>query len=102
MTCDCDISVNKGCGCCPDCQCGSEIVDCCENKADKFLDLACEAHHKLLKKKMMDAFEAKIGAKMTKVANLCVDTALVYMKEHMKDIDDKQQFEEKLMEIFKK
>ncbi|MCL2473969.1 MAG: hypothetical protein FWF23_03600 [Alphaproteobacteria bacterium] len=114
MTCDsghCDINSKHevkhshagkckcGCGC--ECDCGCGIQDCCDSKADKFLELACEAHHKLLKKKMMAAFEAKIGAKMDRVATLVVDTALVYMKEHMKDMDNKQVFEDKLMEIFK-
>ena len=92
--CGCDCGCSCGCGC----DCYGESFD---TKADTFMALACEAHHKLLKKKMMAAFEAKIGAKMDKVANLAVDTALIYMKEHMKDIDDKQAFENKLMEIFK-
>jgi len=80
------------------CRCGCTCSD--ESKADEFLDLATAAHHELLKQKMKDAFEAKIGKKMDKVADLVVDTALVYMKDAMVEQQTQEKFEDKLMEIF--
>ena len=72
-----------------------------ESRADDFLCLAKIAHRKLLKKKMMAAFEAKIGKKMDEVADLVVSTALVYMQDEMNEDTAREQYEAKLMDIFK-
>jgi len=98
-SCDCGCGCNSGCTCgCAEggvCRCGGS---CGGNKADEFLAVA---HHELLKEKMKAAFEARIGKKMDKVANLVVETALVYMKDKMAERQSRERFEDKLMEIFR-
>ncbi|MDD3030484.1 MAG: hypothetical protein PHS57_09485 [Alphaproteobacteria bacterium] len=69
-------------------------------KAEELFLLAKEAHRKLLKQKMMAAFEAKIGKKMDRVAALAVETALVYMQDKMKEKNERERFDQNLMEIF--
>jgi hypothetical protein len=90
------------CGCSSDCSCG---CGCCGHgeggKAKEFLFLAKSAHFELLKHKMKTVMEAKIGKKMDKVAELVVDTALVYMKDKMAEKQTFGDFEDKLMDIFK-
>ncbi len=70
-------------------------------RADSFLCLARQAHHELLKEKMKAAFQAKIGAKMDKVAALVVETALVAMQHKMEEDQKRETYEEKLMDIYK-
>lgn len=50
---------------------------------------------------MKAVFEAKIGKKMDKVAELVVNSALVYMQDKMAEEQTREQFEQKLMNIFK-
>jgi hypothetical protein len=97
----CDIEASSGdacscgCGCSSGCSCG------CDGKAGEFLSLAKSAHHELLKQKMKAAFEAKIGKKMDKVAEHVVNTALIYMKDNMAEKQTYEQFERKLLDIFR-
>ncbi len=93
-TSSCGCSGKSSCGC-PACICGSK------GKAEEFLCLAKSAHHELLKQKMKAVFEAKIGKKMDKVAELVVNSALVYMQDKMAEEQTREQFEQKLMNIFK-
>jgi hypothetical protein len=96
------------CGCGSDCSCGcggeSCECTCCNHegsKAKEFMMLAKKAHMELLKDKMKAVMEAKVGKKMDRVAELVVETALVYMKDRMAEKQAHENFEEKLMEIFK-
>ncbi len=75
--------------------------DECLEKTAKLTLLAEAAHSELLKQKMKAAFEAKIGKKMDKVADLAVDAALTLMKGRMAQKKAHEDFEEKLMTIFK-
>jgi len=101
----CDIGASSeteasGCSCGCNCGCSSCTCGCC-GKVDEFVNLAKSAHHELLKQKMKAAFEAKIGKKMDKVANVVVEAALVCMKDKMAERQAHEDFEKKLMDIFR-
>ncbi|MFA4993764.1 MAG: hypothetical protein WC521_00440 [Bdellovibrionales bacterium] len=98
--CEIDVSDDTGCTC--GCTCGCENCTCgCCGKVDEFIGLAKSAHHELLKQKMKNVFEAKIGKKMDKVAEVVVAAALLQMKDRMSEKQAHEQFEKKLMDIFR-
>ncbi len=63
--------------------------------------LAKVAHKELLIEKMKKALDAKMGAKMDKVADVAVDAALAWMKGKMAEKQAHEDFDSKLMDIFK-
>ena len=62
--------------------CGEENCCCrsCCSKEEKILHLAKCAKHELLKEKMKKHFEAKMGKKLDKIAELAVDAVLAHMQ----------------------
>lgn len=70
-------------------------------REENFLCLAKEAHYELLKEKMKAAFQAKIGAKMDKVASLAVETLLLSLQHKMEEDQKREDYESKLMEIYR-
>jgi hypothetical protein len=95
--CSCGGDQSCSCGC--SCGCGGGC-SCC-GKADELLIIAKSAHQELLKQKMKAAFEAKIGKKMDKVANLVVSKALACMQDRMASKQTREDFDSELMKIFK-
>jgi len=70
-------------------------------REENFLCLAKQAHYELLKEKMKAAFQAKIGAKMDKVASLAVETLLLSLQHKMEEDQKREAYEAKLMEIYR-
>jgi len=68
---------------------------------ESFIDLAKTAKHELLKEKMKKAFEAKIGAKMDKVADVITTAAIACMQNKMAEKKAYEDLQQSLMSIFK-
>ncbi|HEU5047363.1 MAG TPA: hypothetical protein VFT64_05900 [Rickettsiales bacterium] len=69
--------------------------------AEDILCLAKSAKHELLKEKMKKSFEAKIGKKLDKVAEVAVDAVLACLQQKMAAKQACEQYREDLMAAFK-
>ena len=69
--------------------------------AEDILCLAKSAKHELLKEKMKKSFEAKIGKKLDKVAEVAVDAVLACLQQKMAAKEGCEQYRENLMAAFK-
>lgn len=80
--------------------CGPEKEDCC-TFAEDVLCLAECAKHELLKEKMKKVFEARIGKKLDKVAELAVNAFLDCMEHEMAGKHACEQYKENLFAALK-
>ena len=69
--------------------------------AEDMLCLAKSAKHDLLKEKMKKVFEAKIGKKLDKVAEIAVEAVLACMQQNIAAKEACDKYEENLMAALK-
>ena len=81
------------------CHTGPQSGEC--TIAEDLLCLAKSAKHDLLKDKMKKIFEAKIGKKLDKVAEVAVDAVLACMQQKIAAKEACESYSEKLMEALK-
>ncbi len=74
--------------------------DCC-TVAQDILCLAKQAKFELLKEKMKASFEAKIGKKMDKVAEVAADAVISCFQHEMAGKEACNDYKEKLLSAFK-
>jgi hypothetical protein len=71
------------------------------NIAEDILCLAKSAKHELLKEKMKKGFEAKMGKKLDKIAEVAVDAVLACLEHKMAAKQGCEEYQAKLFAAFK-
>lgn len=95
---DCHEGHEHACGC----HCGpAHPPHECGPKCKHLEELVEHAKHELLKDKMKAVFEARIGKKLDKVAELAVGKFIECMLSKLTEEQDHKQFEEQLQDIYK-
>jgi hypothetical protein len=85
------------------CHCpNSEQEECSHSMAEEMMGFVKCAKHDLLKDKMKKLLEAKIGKRLDEVASVAVDAILAKMEHKIVQKNACEQYEDDLMEAWKK